>query len=94
MIFESDNVGMAASSVVASHFWLIILEGMHQFHLNLTEGSSIIKHRTTLKTGVIRNILTELWPLLAFSLDKLSICGFWSIIFEGMIQFLSNFTEG
>ena len=31
-------------------------EGMHQFHLNVTEGSSIIKYRSSSIRGA------ELWP--------------------------------
>ena len=48
-------------------------EGMHQFHLNFTEELGIIKYRSSSIRGgggLIRKILTELWPFLA----KLSIC--------------------
>ena len=38
-----------------------------QFHLNITEGSSIIKYRSSSKRGVIRKMLNELWSF--FDLD-------------------------
>ena len=42
-------------------FRSITLEGMHQFHLNFTEGSSTIHYMSSLIRGeVIRKILTEL----------------------------------
>ena len=40
---------------------------MHKFHLNFTEGSIIIKYRSSSIKGVIRKIMTELWPF--FDLD-------------------------
>ena len=49
--------------LLSSHtfgFRLMTLEGMHQFHLNFTEGSSIVKYRSSSKKWVIRKILTEL----------------------------------
>ena len=52
----------AVSSLSSVGFQSITLEGMHQFHLNFTEGSSIIKYRPSSQKGVIRKLLTELWP--------------------------------
>ena len=68
---------------------------MHQFHLNCTEESSIIRYRSISKMGVVRSILTELWPffLHRFWLNCQFLI-FGSITWEGMQQFLSNFTEG
>ena len=52
------HIGIMSSSYALSHLWLPFdnFEGMHQFHSNFTEGSSI---------WVIRKILTELWPFLS-----------------------------
>ena len=49
----------------ASHFGFrsITPKGMHQFHLDFTKGSSIIKYRSSSNGGVggvIRQIMTEL----------------------------------
>ena len=65
----------ASSSSVASHFFFRskTLEGMHQFHLNFTKESGIIKYRSSLIRGVIRKMLTEVWPFLTYILAKLSI---------------------
>ena len=43
-------------------FWSITHEGMHKFHLNVTEGLFISKYRSRLKRGVIRTVFSELWP--------------------------------
>ena len=71
----------SSSSSELSHFWFQIDNSwrIHQFHSNFTEGSSIIKYRSSSKKGVFRKIL---WPflLLRFWLN----CGFRSITFEGM----------
>ena len=68
------NIGImtpsaASSSSALSLCWFPIdyFEGMHQFHSNFSEGSSIIKYRSSSKKGVIRKILTELWPLILCS---------------------------
>ena len=45
-------------------FRSITLEGMHQFHLNFTEGSNIIKFRSSSKRGVIRKISMNYGPFL------------------------------
>ena len=46
-------------------FRSVTLEEMHQFRLNFTEGSTIIKYRSNSKEeGVTREFLSELWPLL------------------------------
>ena len=42
---------MALAAVSYFRFRLITLEGMHQFHLNFTEGSIIIKYRSSQKGG-------------------------------------------
>ena len=48
-------------------FRSITLDGMHQFHFNFTEGSSINKYRSSLKKGVSLKILTEFWSF--FDID-------------------------
>ena len=48
-------------------FQSIILEGMHQFHLNFTEALGSLKYRSSSKMGVIQIFVTELWPF--FDLD-------------------------
>ena len=45
-------------------FRSITIEWMHQFHSNITERSNIIKCRSRSIKGVIRKILTELWPFI------------------------------
>ena len=42
---------MALAAVSYFRFRVITLEGMHQFHLNFTEGSIIIKYRSSQKGG-------------------------------------------
>ena len=51
----------AAALSVASHFGFPIdnFEDMHQFNLDFTEGSSIIKYRLSSERGVTRKILTK-----------------------------------
>ena len=73
-------------------FHSITLEGMHRFHSNFTEGSSIIKYRASMKGGNPQ-CLNALWPFLNYILGKLWNSGFRSINFEGIQQFHSNFTE-
>ena len=56
---------------------------MHQFNLNFTEGSRIIKYRSCLKRGIIHKILLGYGPFLRrFWLN----CGLRSITVEGMQQ--------
>ena len=43
------------------------LEGMHQFYLNFTEGSNIIKYRSSSKRGAIRKFSMNYGPF--FNLD-------------------------
>ena len=52
-------------------FRSITLEGIHKFHSIFTEGSNIIKYRSCAKKGVIRKILTALWPFFTCNLAKL-----------------------
>ena len=73
-------------------FQSITLEGIHRFHSNFTEGSSIIKYRASMKGGNPQ-CLNALWPFLNYILAKLWNSGFRSINFEGIQQFHSNFTE-
>ena len=58
---------MSPSASLCCHtfgFRSITFEGMHQFHSNFREMSSIIQYSTILKVKVIRKILIELWPFL------------------------------
>ena len=73
------------------------LEGMHQFHLNFTEGSNIIKYRSSSKRGgggVIRKFLMSYGLfLLRFWLNCQFVVSD-RYLLKGGNEFFSNFTEG
>ena len=74
---------------------------MHQFHLNFTEGSNIIKYRSSSKRGGgggggNPQIFDELWPfffLLRFWLNCQFVVSD-RYLLKGGNNFFSNFTEG
>ena len=70
-------------------FFSITIEGMHCFHSNFAGFYITIKYRSSSRLVIIRQILAELWPFF----DLVFVVRFWSITFEGMRWFHSNFAE-
>ena len=81
---------------------------MHQFHLNFTERSSIMKDRSNMfskgypfeaktapkNSSLIRGVICKILNELGPFLTSLSICGFRSITFEGMQHFFQILQKG